>query len=1040
MIPRRVEIEGFLCYKDTQAVDLDGCGLWVFSGRNGSGKSSIFDAMTFALFGHHRGGVRGVENLIHADASEFSVAFDFDLGPERYRIRRSLRRSGKSERQAFRYEPDDEGNEHWRPVPETNGDAGLKRWVQERIGLGYDIFTSSVLLLQGGADKLVAADAAERHKILSGIVDLDRYKRLHALADDRRKNRKAAADAIRNQLAATLRVEPEAIAEAAARLADAEAAFAAALAERDRLVGVEEQAKTWVDLTNQLGAAVAECARVRHLVAESEAIGRDWRRLTELDQVLPALHRALTRRAEIAGAEERTARCAAERAELVGQLDRLARLTAEAQGQLAEISAEIESDQARRAAILERLADLRAPIQRAESAQKQAEAIVTLEAQLAGYPADLGEQVGCLQEDHDRRSAWKAALPALEGLDEARGELARARARIETARRDAADAEAGVECSASARGGCTVEEEAARRAKDEARDACTAAATILRAVEEHLGAFEGLQGSPVCDRCGQALTPDHFDREAAHLRAERDTARATFEVARRALHAAEGRATTAEAARAEADRTHQTARDRLAQTRRELDQARRDAARHEADCAKEYARLDPPFRQAIAPEPPADWLATSYPAPGDLAEGRRQLHGLAAALRRLEAVQAQFQKWRDDRTRLDQARLALKSIDLRPCDEAAASEHASLAEEVAALDRCLHGHEQERALADVTIAKLAKQADDLRTQDREWERSLASEHSRIEAWRVESDRECATLPEPWQANLITIGEEELSAWQAERIALEESGTRDRATELPQAQLALRRAEATMTELEGRIAAIPEESRRNPGLIATIRTEASTRLDETEDDRRARQIELDRLRRDEAVRRDLEARLRQAEGRQAVAETLAQLLGRDGLQRELLREAERGILEAANPILGEVSGGELQLRLAEGDKADAEPALTLEAIVRTHGQTRTIGVPYLSGSQKFRVAVSLALGIGQFARGSDRPIQTVIIDEGFGCLDRQGCNEMIVELNALKGRLARIILVSHQEEIADAFADGYRFEIIEGATRVQPFHR
>ena len=48
--------------------------------------------------------------------------------------------------------------------------------------------------------------------------------------------------------------------------------------------------------------------------------------------------------------------------------------------------------------------------------------------------------------------------------------------------------------------------------------------------------------------------------------------------------------------------------------------------------------------------------------------------------------------------------------------------------------------------------------------------------------------------------------------------------------------------------------------------------------------------------------------------------------------------------------------------------------------------------------------------------------------------------MIAQLGDLQGVLARIILVSHQEEFADAFPDGYRFEIIDGATVARPFHR
>ena len=57
MIPQRVLLKGFLCYTDEQEVRFDGSAtLWMLSGLNGSGKSSIFDAVTYALFGHHRGG------------------------------------------------------------------------------------------------------------------------------------------------------------------------------------------------------------------------------------------------------------------------------------------------------------------------------------------------------------------------------------------------------------------------------------------------------------------------------------------------------------------------------------------------------------------------------------------------------------------------------------------------------------------------------------------------------------------------------------------------------------------------------------------------------------------------------------------------------------------------------------------------------------------------------------------------------------------------------------------------------------------------
>ena len=52
MIPQRVKLRGFLCYKEEQSIEFDGnATLWMLSGLNGSGKSAIFDAVTYGCLG-----------------------------------------------------------------------------------------------------------------------------------------------------------------------------------------------------------------------------------------------------------------------------------------------------------------------------------------------------------------------------------------------------------------------------------------------------------------------------------------------------------------------------------------------------------------------------------------------------------------------------------------------------------------------------------------------------------------------------------------------------------------------------------------------------------------------------------------------------------------------------------------------------------------------------------------------------------------------------------------------------------------------------
>jgi DNA repair exonuclease SbcCD ATPase subunit len=156
---------------------------------------------------------------------------------------------------------------------------------------------------------------------------------------------------------------------------------------------------------------------------------------------------------------------------------------------------------------------------------------------------------------------------------------------------------------------------------------------------------------------------------------------------------------------------------------------------------------------------------------------------------------------------------------------------------------------------------------------------------------------------------------------------------------------------------------------------------------------------------------------------------------------LVRQAERQVVEYANAVLDRLSGGQLYLQLSgeAGGEGTTSKALALEAFNRATGE-QPINVAFLSGSQKFRVAVSLALAIGQYASVQQRPIESVIIDEGFGCLDNQGRQVMIQELQNLRSQMKCILLVSHQEDFAEAFTDGYQFRLENGATRVSRFQR
>jgi DNA repair exonuclease SbcCD ATPase subunit len=174
------------------------------------------------------------------------------------------------------------------------------------------------------------------------------------------------------------------------------------------------------------------------------------------------------------------------------------------------------------------------------------------------------------------------------------------------------------------------------------------------------------------------------------------------------------------------------------------------------------------------------------------------------------------------------------------------------------------------------------------------------------------------------------------------------------------------------------------------------------------------------------------------------EALAQLeslVGSEGLQRDLVIEAESAIVEYADEILNRLTHGAMSLRLVQRETGKLSKALDLEVEFVDLGYPT--GVQFLSGSQKFRVSVALALAIGRYATNSmhKKPIESVIIDEGFGSLDKEGLDTMASELMELSrsAGLKKIILVSHQEQFVSQFPVGYTLSSNpDGTTRAVRF--
>ena len=296
MIPVRVHLKNFLTYGTTAAgepvvFDFDEAILWSISGQNGAGKTSIFDAITYCLYGEHRGGSQRDERLIRKGASSAEVSFEFRHGGTLYRIRRTVYRRPKraggativKEVQAAEW---DEAEQAWRPLPDTGNERGLRAWVDWRLGMNSEVFCSTVLLQQGKADRLLTVDPRQRFDVLAKLVDLEVYQRLADRAADRRRAATADARAIEVQLAATTEVTVDMLQEAQ-QVADRRAgAVRAAEQERATAQAILAGARTVAKLNQAADDARRQLDKLEEVLAAGDRIRAE---LAKLDQARAAL-------------------------------------------------------------------------------------------------------------------------------------------------------------------------------------------------------------------------------------------------------------------------------------------------------------------------------------------------------------------------------------------------------------------------------------------------------------------------------------------------------------------------------------------------------------------------------------------------------------------------------------------------------------------------------------------------------------------------------------------------------------------------------
>jgi len=201
---KKLEIEGFGPFKSKQTIDFSdfakqGQGLFLIEGKTGAGKSSILDAITYALYNFTARWEAVKANDKHksvrsrfcdpADPTKVTLEFSIDSGAleRKFRIERSipgLDKNGEERKQKVTLEElfDDRPPQGLAAQPEAVG-----REVVKLIGLTGSEFLQVVLLAQGKFEAFLAADTDKRLELLRKLFNTNRFQRIQKKVEDRAK-------------------------------------------------------------------------------------------------------------------------------------------------------------------------------------------------------------------------------------------------------------------------------------------------------------------------------------------------------------------------------------------------------------------------------------------------------------------------------------------------------------------------------------------------------------------------------------------------------------------------------------------------------------------------------------------------------------------------------------------------------------------------------------------------------------------------------------------------------------------------------------
>ena len=295
MVPLRLNLKNFMCYRsDVPELDLEGLHVACLCGDNGHGKTALFDAMTWALWGKSRASTQ--DELVHQGEQDMAVELEFKARDQRYRISRRHSRAARSRQGSTLLELQVSSGKGYQAI---TGNSIRETEAQSQGHPPPGTMTPSStphFLVQGHADMFTSSTPAKRKETLAEVLDLAYYDRLEERSKVRSRGKQ---DELRDAEAAIAMRQTE-IGQAA-ELRQQQEAVKATL---DRVSPEVDRQRTTVDelqaSVGSLAARRSEMESVERHLAGCRSEAQELARQVEMHRTRIAQYEAsVTREGEI---------------------------------------------------------------------------------------------------------------------------------------------------------------------------------------------------------------------------------------------------------------------------------------------------------------------------------------------------------------------------------------------------------------------------------------------------------------------------------------------------------------------------------------------------------------------------------------------------------------------------------------------------------------------------------------------------------------------------------------------------------------------